>query len=205
MSRQLPSYPNLEHLRKHAKDLLRHVQAQHPGWQLADAQHALARDYGFASWPALKAHVDALPPDSRPPVARSKTSPPDAAVMTASPLVGLWVANLELSERHPAFLFQRATLDLRVAGDRITFTQVVVDPAGRESASTMTIVADGEARQGEGGHGHRLVARWLDIRTLEVLDQKDGQVVGRGSYAVSEDARRLTVTASEQCLVFDRG
>jgi hypothetical protein len=28
---------------------------------LSDAQHAVAREYGFASWPKLKAHLEALP------------------------------------------------------------------------------------------------------------------------------------------------
>jgi hypothetical protein len=59
MSLSLPDRPNLDHLKKQAKDRLRTLQATSPGAQLADAQHALARDYGFASWPKLKAHVEA--------------------------------------------------------------------------------------------------------------------------------------------------
>ena len=31
-----------------------------PGTRLADAQHDIAREYGFPSWPKLKAHVDAV-------------------------------------------------------------------------------------------------------------------------------------------------
>ena len=61
MSRHLPPRPNLDHLKKQAKDLLRHVQKRNPQWKLADALHAIAREYGFASWPKLKAHVDSLP------------------------------------------------------------------------------------------------------------------------------------------------
>ena len=60
MSLILPPRPNLDHLKKQAKDRLVDLQAASPGAQLADAQHALARDYGFASWPKLKAHVEAL-------------------------------------------------------------------------------------------------------------------------------------------------
>ena len=56
MSRQLPEKPNLESLRKQAKALLRDTQHG----KLADAQHALANDYGFAGWVELKAHVQAL-------------------------------------------------------------------------------------------------------------------------------------------------
>ena len=70
---QLPARPSLEQLRKQAKDLLRNCQdgvaaaaerirrhrpeATEP--LLADAQHTLAREYGFESWPQLVHHVDA--------------------------------------------------------------------------------------------------------------------------------------------------
>ena len=53
MSRTLPQKPNLEHLRKQAKALLHTM----PQGKLADAQHALANEYGFATWAELKSHV----------------------------------------------------------------------------------------------------------------------------------------------------
>jgi len=56
MSRQLPEKPSLEFLKKQAKELLRGMR---PG-KLAHAQHALANDYGFATWAKLKAHVQTL-------------------------------------------------------------------------------------------------------------------------------------------------
>ena len=56
MSRQLPEIPNLEYLRKQAKALLRTMRQG----KLADAQHALANEYGFATWAKLKAHVESL-------------------------------------------------------------------------------------------------------------------------------------------------
>lgn len=55
MSRQLPEKPNLEYLKKEAKELRAVRQSK-----LADAQHALANEYGFATWAKLKAHVEAL-------------------------------------------------------------------------------------------------------------------------------------------------
>jgi ClpA/ClpB-like protein len=66
MSRHLPAHANLDHLKKQSKDLLHDLQERNPGSQLADAQHAIAREYGFASWPKLKAHVESLarPADS---------------------------------------------------------------------------------------------------------------------------------------------
>jgi hypothetical protein len=55
-SRQLPDRPNLRHLKDQAKDLLKTGAAA----TISDAQFKIARLYGFASWPKLKAHVDSL-------------------------------------------------------------------------------------------------------------------------------------------------
>jgi ankyrin repeat protein len=71
-SRSLPDRPDLAQQRKQAKELLKsftagdaeagaRVRAVLPDKQritLADAQLVLAREYGFASWAALKRHVD---------------------------------------------------------------------------------------------------------------------------------------------------
>lgn len=82
--RHLPARPDLEHLRKQAKDLHRaardgdaeargRIAAVHPTFRgaapgrpaikLADAQLALAREYGHASWLRLKAAVELLTAD----------------------------------------------------------------------------------------------------------------------------------------------
>jgi ankyrin repeat protein len=54
--RPLPDRPNLRHLKDQAKDLLEAGAAA----SISDAQFQIARRYGFASWPKLKAHVDSL-------------------------------------------------------------------------------------------------------------------------------------------------
>ena len=56
MSRELPEKPRLEYLRKQAKQLLRTL----PQGKLADAQHTIANEYGFATWAKLKSHVVTL-------------------------------------------------------------------------------------------------------------------------------------------------
>src|SRR5580693_1920606 len=72
--RRLPQQPNLEQLRKQAKELLERFRAsestavvevrqfeRNPDpchFALNDAQRVLARAYGFQSWPKLKAFVD---------------------------------------------------------------------------------------------------------------------------------------------------
>jgi hypothetical protein len=60
MSRDLPAQPNLEYLKKQAKDRLAQMRQQSRTARLADAQHTLAREYSFESWAALKAHVESL-------------------------------------------------------------------------------------------------------------------------------------------------
>jgi ankyrin repeat protein len=51
---ELPPRPSLEHLRKQAK-----ARKRERGITLSQAQHELARDYGFDSWPKLVHHVRA--------------------------------------------------------------------------------------------------------------------------------------------------
>ncbi|WP_337169893.1 ankyrin repeat domain-containing protein [Gemmatimonas aurantiaca] len=76
MSRPLPEHPSLEHLRKQAKDLLRHARAEDADARarlaaidrgasgtpatLADAQLVIAREHGFPSWPKLVHHVETV-------------------------------------------------------------------------------------------------------------------------------------------------
>ena len=64
-ARALPDAPSLEWLRKQAKQRLALLREHDPATRLADAQLALAREYGFRSWRALKAHVDSLTLDGQ--------------------------------------------------------------------------------------------------------------------------------------------
>jgi len=52
----LPERPNLRHLKDQAKDLVKAGDAE----SITNAQFQIARLYGFASWPKLKAHVESL-------------------------------------------------------------------------------------------------------------------------------------------------
>lgn len=54
--RPLPERPNLRHLKDEAKALVKSGESL----SLAQAQFQIARLYGFASWPRLKAHVESL-------------------------------------------------------------------------------------------------------------------------------------------------
>jgi Lon protease-like protein len=84
MRRELPARPNIEHLKTQAKDLLEAAQRKETGalarfreslpsarglddarlaatsFALHDAQSVIAREYGFASFAELRAHVESL-------------------------------------------------------------------------------------------------------------------------------------------------
>ena len=72
-SRELPSRPDLDHLKREARSLQQAARSGDPGAlqrlrlalgndappKLTDAQRAIAREYGFATWARLRAHVQA--------------------------------------------------------------------------------------------------------------------------------------------------
>ena len=57
-AQSLPERPSLEHLKNQARRRLRAMRSGSAAPRLAEAQLQVARDYGFASWRALKAFVD---------------------------------------------------------------------------------------------------------------------------------------------------
>jgi ankyrin repeat protein len=65
MVQALPADPDLDWLRKTAKQRLARARARDAGARLHLAQLELAREYGFTSWRALKAAVDAAGFDGR--------------------------------------------------------------------------------------------------------------------------------------------
>lgn len=79
-TQSLPDQPNLEQLKKQARELQREL-----GGSLSDAQYQLALRYGFASWPKLKAHVELINGLSRTPDLAALTNP-------ALPVTDIWSA-----------------------------------------------------------------------------------------------------------------
>jgi ankyrin repeat protein len=64
-SASLPDNPSLEWLRKQAKTRLGELRQIRTDAKLAEAQFDLAKQYGFANWRALKAHIDSLTLDGQ--------------------------------------------------------------------------------------------------------------------------------------------
>jgi Glyoxalase superfamily protein len=184
VSRTLPFRPSLEHLKKQAKVLLRELQATRPDAQLADAQHQLAREYGFASWPALHAHVDALPREA-----------------PEHPLAGTWNwrADPSIEQTEP---YRQITLHVNVNADVVTIRDVVIDASGQELRNESVLRVDGNEHAQP--HGYGISARWVGTHALEAVGTKDGRVEGRVTYQVSSDGGTLTLHANERRLQLTR-
>jgi len=193
MTRTLPPHPNLDHLKKQAKDVLHKMKQENFAAKLADAQFAIAREYGFASWPKLKAYVESL---------SAGPGPAESELATTSPFVGKWTANLSKSKRHPGNQFRSAVLQITEADNILTVIDVVVDDSGREHRGQNTILVDGQSHAAE--NGYLLTARWRGTHILETEGSKDGPVIGWGKYEISEDGQMLTISGDEQVIVLDR-
>jgi len=191
MSRDLPPRPNLDHLKKQAKELLHTLRQQSPDAQLADAQHALARDYGFASWPRLKAHVEGEAAGAR------------------NPFAGKWTADISRSKLHPLNRLHAASVGFDIQGVDVTIDFVMVDEAGRTDRGVNTFTADGKEHPSKHRAGYIMRATWLGSHSLEAVVSRNGEFEGRVEYVVSPDGSTLTLAASwrggvEQTSVFTR-
>jgi len=185
MSRKLPARPNLEFLKNEAKDRLDDLRRTDPRAQLADAQFALAQDYGFASWPKLKEHVESL------------------ATTLQHPIAGGWIANVEQSTRHPSNQFRSGRIHFTLRDNTVEIVDEFVDESGKAVRGRNTLEADGVERVT--GNGYAITAS-LVSRGLEFVARKDGAVIGGGKYAVSADGRTLTIADSngDSLIVLDR-
>jgi hypothetical protein len=84
--RVLPDTPHLDFLRQEAKDLLLALRERDPSAALSDAQGAVADQYGFRTWPDLKAEVErrrSTPPPADPELARALAEAFDLGEVTA--------------------------------------------------------------------------------------------------------------------------
>ena len=139
-----------------------------------------------------------------------------------NPFAGTWTANLAKSQRHVNHQFHSATLRFEVSDDAVTLAQAGVNSSGKQESATQTFYPDGQERplslstgsgQAEQMPNITVVSKWVGTHVLETSAKRDGQSLGFGSYAVSEDNRTLTATVRgvdaagkpfEQVIVFDR-
>jgi len=123
--RELPARPNLEHLKKQGRKLLREFLQDDPAAvgrfrdaasappagrsaKLADALHVIAREYGFESWPKLKARIESLSED--PVEALTAAINADDAALVREVIVRHPVLKTKLDEPLPKFGFDTPAL-----------------------------------------------------------------------------------------------
>ena len=186
MSRNLPARPNLEFLKKEAKDLLDELRRADSSAQLSDAQFALSRDYGFDSWPKLRSYVESI-----------------AAASPDHPLAGGWIANVAKSKRHPANPFKSGRIHLTINGNSVDIVDEFVDESGKSVRGRNHLDVDGVERSR--GNGHSASASWIP-GGLAAVDKQGGQVIGRATYVVSTDGLTLIISddGGETLIVLDR-
>ena len=196
MSRVLPPKPNLEFLKNEAKELLQALRLESPSVKLAHALHRLARDYGFQTWPALKAHVESLVESDA--VYRNGSAPflpVPAPVPVASPLAGTWRLDAQRSRPNSVDDVLDATIEITVTGASVAMTHRQRNSAGLTDESVMAFLADNQPYLA--GDGYQLRARWRGERALETVATRDGAIVGQGVYEVSGDGRTLTISSKD--------
>ena len=204
MPQLLPEFPNLEHLRGQAKDVLRLVRRRNTAWKLARAQCAVARGYGFTGWPDLKAHVESLRRSPAASIGRRLTTGGECDAGKAHPIAGTWILNASRSTSQMSHLHDGVMLAFSMTGGTITMTQVLVDPAGHDMAIKIVVRADGSAQPVRFGKGPVLEACLTEPQTLEAVIRDDEQIISKGAYTVSADGKTLTFVTSAMQIAFDR-
>ncbi|MFC6645772.1 ankyrin repeat domain-containing protein [Granulicella cerasi] len=204
-TRELPARPHLEHLKKQARELLDAAQLHDPeatarlsavgvdasAPRLADAQHALALEYGFATWAALKLHVALMSGDA-------------IEAFVAAVRAGDADAVLSLLAKHPVL---RARLDDALPGfdfDQTALLTAVHQQHRKHIDALLDAGADPNARSRwwAGGFGV------LDFATPELAEH----LILRGATLDAHSAARLgkldrlrTMLADDPSLVHARG
>ena len=203
MSRRLPSVPNLDHLKKQAKDVLRVARPGRPQWRLADAQQALARGYGFATWTALKAHVESLRPERGP-------APPDRREFkertcshSSHRIAGIWAACPDTSTTHPTQI-GAVVVEFAQTSEGLVLTQIGPDDAGCDVAMKVAIHVDGVDHPVPFGDNVTLRASWIDAQTLETIARRGEQLAWQATYTVSDDGQSLVISSAERLVRFER-
>jgi hypothetical protein len=130
-----------------------------------------------------------------------------------NPFSGTWVANIAKSKRHPNHLFKSAKMRFEVSAEVVSLTYTGVNMSGVEESGTSKLYPDGKEHAIAEAPGFVAVSRWLGPRILETVGKKDGKVVGRSTYEISEDGKTLTANMTgidasgstfEQVILFER-
>lgn len=188
-TRALPASPNLEQQRKQARELLRAARAaepealrrlreHHPRFDesgrlaLADAQLVIAREYGFASWPRLKAFIDQVsrPGPTRPYVLDGVWYDQRARGLVEMHRGALPNALAQIRAWHPTFA---KASDVEIAASAFTLDDARLVYARQHGARDWDDFLDQLASVGRGGAGSEFAQGFAAIeeRDAEHLEK----------------------------------
>ncbi len=181
MPKKLPARPSLEWLKKTARQSLAAQRAVHPEATLASAQRELARDHGFASWRALKAHVEriAAPAEAEVAAFLRAVRDGDAATVTAALAAAPALANA--IGPHPSWGGRPQPLHVAIETNRPDMFELLLDAGaevdGRNQAYDHWSPLMLACSPGREGMRASLLRRGARVGLAEALLMKDdGQV-----------------------------
>ncbi len=187
MSRELPERPNFEDLKNEAKGLLH----SGPYGKLADAQSALATEYGFATWAKLKSHVEAL-----------GLSP--AAVLKAAVCDSDALRVREVLERHPEL---RAKIDdpLPDYGFGLNALYAAVQRSDRATIDVLLQAGANIQQRSEWWAGGFGVLDDCDPSMVEFLTERGAVVDAHAAARLGMMERLRELVAADASVVHARG
>jgi ankyrin repeat protein len=198
-ARSLPPSPNLDQLKRQAKELLRR---QPSLGRLRDAQRVLAQQYGFDSWDALRAHVDAAGGAARGPIQPDELKSAEGrdvwAVITAA-ANGEAGALRRLIGRQPqlarAEYWYTQPIHFAVRGGHLEAVQVLLDA---DADPEYNAYYDGSLIEMARERGYETIAR-----LLEDARERRGRVAPGEEHPIHRAAQANDVAGVRQMLDAD--
>ena len=198
-ARSLPPSPNLDQLKRQAKELLRR---QPLLGRLRDAQRGIAQQYGFDSWDALRAHVESAGGAARGPIQPDELKSEEGravwAVITAA-ASGDAAALRRLFERDSRLArveyWYTQPMHFAVRSGHVEAVQVLID-AGADPE--YNAYYDGSLIEMARERGHESVAR-----VLEDARQRMGRVAPGEDHPIHRAAQSNDVAGVRQILDAD--
>jgi ankyrin repeat protein len=201
--RSLPARPQLDQLKRQAKELLRR---QPELGRLRDAQRAIADSYGFTSWDALRSHVESIVGVTP----RSIIKPPELDSEEGSVI---WNALAASDEGDIVALRELIERDPRLSRAEYWYTPAIHFAVREGHAEAVQLLLDaGADPEWNGLHDGSLIVMARDrghlqiARLLEAARDRRGRVLaGSDSHPIHDAITRDDTTEVQRLLDADPG
>ena len=105
---------------------------------------------------------------------------------------GIWIADLEKSQRDANHQFSGLTIKFEFVDDTVLLTYSGINKAGHAEGATRKLHPDGKERPIPEAPAYTQIDRWRASKVLESVSMKGGQVAGHSTYEISSDKKTLT-------------